>query len=110
MISVIIYLHNIIQDKFKLQAEYLWASLNNDIADGYYILAALNLGKNQLVASWNQYNDLIESTLNSPVIHIGYNYLINEDKLKIMLDNGAQLSDGNLKNYFATIQLQIFFN
>jgi hypothetical protein len=96
--------------KIQIQAEYLWADLDNKIADGYYILAALNLGKNQLVTSWNQYNDLIESTDNSPIVHLAYNYLVNGDKLKIMFDNGVQISNGSLKNYFATIQLQISFN
>lgn len=96
--------------KNQIQAEFLWAALANKIANGYYILAALNLGKNQLVASWNQYNDLIESTDNSPIVHLAYNYLVNGDKLKIMFDNGVQISNGSLKNYFATIQLQIFFN
>ena len=96
--------------KFQIQAEYLWASLNKAIRNGYYILATLSLGKNQLVASWDKYNDLIEVTDNSPVVHLGYNYLINQDKLKIMFDNGVQINNGTLKNYFATIQLQIFFN
>ena len=97
-------------DKFQIQAEYLWANLNKEITDGYYILVALNLGKNQLVASWNQYNDLIESSDNSPIIHLAYNYLVNQDKLKIMFDNAVQIDEGSLKNYFMTIQLQIFFN
>jgi hypothetical protein len=96
--------------KIQIQAEYLWADLNNKIADGYYILAALNLGKNQLVASWNQYTDLIESTNDSPIAHLGYNYLLNGNKLKFMFDNGVQISNGSLENYFATIQLQLFFN
>lgn len=95
-------------EKIQIQAEYLWASLDNKIADGYYILAVLNLGKNQLFASWNQYNDLIESTNSSPIVHLGYNYLVDSNKLKIMFDNGVQISNGNLKNYFATIQLQLF--
>ncbi len=96
--------------KFQIQAEYLWASLNKEISNGYYLLATLNLGKNQLVASWDNYNDLIEDTDNSRVVHLGYNYLINQDKLKIMFDNGVQINNGTLNNYFATIQLQIFFN
>jgi len=62
-----------------------------------------------LVASWNQYNDLIESTDNSPIIPLGYNYLLNGQKLKLMLDNEVQLSSGKLRNYFATLQLQLFF-
>ena len=93
----------------QLQIEYLWASLNNKIANGYYILASLNRGKNQWVASWNKYNDLIKSTDNSPIVHLGYNYLVNQDKLKIMLDNEFQINDGDIKNYSFSIQLQLFF-
>ncbi len=93
---------------FEIQGEYLWASLNNSIANGYYVLATLNIGKNQISASWNQYNDLIESTANNPVIHAGYSYLMNGNKLKIMLDNGAQIANGKLTNYFAIVQFQIF--
>jgi len=96
--------------KIDIQAEYLWGKLNRDIADGYYVLAALNLGKNQVVASWDQYKDLIESTDILSMIHLGYNYLFYQDKLKIMFDNGVQINNGSLKNYFASIQLQIFFN
>jgi len=96
--------------KFQIQAEYLWANLDGAIADGYYVLASLNLGKSQVVASLNQYNDLLLSTVNSPVVLLGYNYLVNKDKLKIMFDNGVQINKGSLENYFATIQLQIFFN
>lgn len=91
--------------KFKIQAEYLWANLNDAIARGYYVLTTINLAKNQLVASWNQYFDLIDSTDNSPIIHLGYNHLLNGDKLKIMFDNEVQLSGGRLKNYFTTLQL-----
>ncbi len=95
---------------FQIQAEYLFANLNNDIADGYYVLGQINLGKNQIVASYNQYNDLIESTDNLPEIHLAYNYLLNHDKLKLMLDNWVQVKGGKLENYYATLQFQIFFN
>lgn len=97
-------------EKFRIQAEYLWANLNSSVASGYYILANVNLQKSQLVASWNQYSDLIDRTADSPTIHLGYNYLINGQKLKLMLDNEVQLSEGKLKNYFTTLQLQLFFN
>lgn len=97
-------------EKFQIQTEYLWANLDGKIADGYYILAALNLGKNQIVTSFDKYNDLISSTDDLPEIHLGYNYLINQDKLKIMLDNGVKVNKGKLENFFSTIQLQIFFN
>jgi len=96
--------------KFVLQAEYLRAKLNDRIADGYYVLVTLNMTKNQIVASWNKYNDLIESTDNSSMVHFGYDHLIDGDKLKIMVDNGAQLSAGALRNYYSTIQLQLFCN
>ncbi len=95
---------------FELQSEYLRANLDGKIADGYYILTTLNLGKNQLVSSFNKYSDLIESTDDSPFVHLGYNYLVNSDKLKIMLDNGVQISNEHIKKYFATLQLQLFFN
>jgi len=44
------------------------------------------------------------------VVHLGYDRLINEDKLKIMFDNETQLRAGSFRNYFSTIQLQLFFN
>ena len=96
--------------KFQLKSEYLWASLNGKIANGYYVLACLNLKKNQIVASWNQYTDLIQTTNDAPAAHLGYNYLFDKDKLKIMLDNGVQIDKGSLKNPSSTIQLQLFFN
>jgi len=94
-------------EKFQVQAEYLWASLNGMIANGYYVLTALNLGKNQLVASWNQYNDIIESTDNSPEVHLGYNCLINKNKIKLMLDNRVHINNGKLDNYMTTLQIQV---
>jgi len=95
--------------KWNIQAEYLRANLDGQIADGWYVLANLNFGKNQLAASYNQYNDLIESTADDPVFHLGYNYLAKGDKLKIMFDNGIQVNGGKLKNYVCNIQLQLFF-
>lgn len=97
-------------EKFQIQSEYLWANLDGEIADGYYILAALILNKNQIVASFDKYNDLIRITDDLPEIHVGYSYLINQDQLKIMLDNGFKINNGELENLFSTIQLQIFFN
>jgi len=95
---------------FHIQAEYLWASLNNQIADGWYVLAQYNINKNQISASWNQYNDLIASTSNSPVVQLGYNYSLKGDKLKLMLDNGFQIDNGRVSHYLTTIQIQLFFN
>ena len=62
---------------WNIQAEYLSANFDGQIADGWYVLANLNFGKNQLAASYNKYNDLIESTADDPVYHLGYNYLAN---------------------------------
>jgi hypothetical protein len=95
---------------WNVQAEYLQANLDGKIADGWYLLANVNLGKNQLVASWNKYNDVIESTVNDPEFHLGYNYLANGDKLKLMLDNGIIVDDDAINEYFMTLQLQLFFN
>lgn len=95
---------------WNIQSEYLRANLDGKIAEGWYLLTNVNFGKNQLVASWNQYNDLIESTINEPVFHLGYNYLANGDKLKFMLDNGIKVNNGSLKDYFMVLQLQLFFN
>ena len=97
-------------EKFQIQTEYLWASLEGKTADGYYILAVLNLGKNQIVTSFDKYNDLINSTDDLSEIHLGYNYLINQDKLKIMLDNSIKVNKGKLESFLMTIQFQIFFN
>ncbi len=94
---------------FGVQAEYLRAFLNGKIADGYYILATLNLHNNQLVASYEKYNNLIDTTKGSPVVHLGYNYLFDHDKLKIMLDNSARINDGKLKFISTVLQLQLFF-
>ena len=50
------------------------------------------------------------TTTDAPEIHLAYNCLFNKDKLKIMVDNGFQINNGQLQNYFASIQVQIFFN
>ena len=95
---------------FHIQAEYLWANLNQQIANGWYLLAQYNLNKNQFVASWNQYTDLINSTEDLPMVQLGYNHAIKSDKLKLMVDNGFQIDKGNISHYLTTIQIQLFFN
>jgi len=95
--------------KFQVQAEYLAAFLNHSLADGYYILAVYNFRKNQFAASWNQYDDLINSTQNNPEIHLDYNYLFKKNKIKLMADNGFQIDKGSVCHYMATIQFQLFF-
>ncbi|HKK41626.1 MAG TPA: porin [Bacteroidales bacterium] len=96
---------NIIQ----LQAEYTWADLDGMKADGWYLLAAADLGKSQLVASWDNYNDLIINTENSHTLHLGYNYLLKGDNLKFMIDNGIVDYNRKRKDYFLTLQVQLFF-
>jgi hypothetical protein len=93
----------------QIQTEYLAAFLDQSQADGYYILAAYNFRKNQFVASWNQYNDLINSTHDSPEVHLGYNYLFNKNKIKLMADNGFQIVNHSIKNYTVILQFQLFF-
>jgi len=92
------------------QAEYIYSLLNDQLANGYYLLAGYNLGKSQFVLSWNKYNDLISTSNDYPAIHFGYNYAFAGDKLKVMLDNGVKVADGNPEEYLLTIQLQFFFN
>ena len=95
--------------QFQLQAEYLNAYLNDDFAYGYYILSAYHWKKNQIVASYEFYKDLIKEP-HYPYYHLGYNYLINQNKIKLFLDNTFQVIDGKIANYTAGIQLQFFFN
>jgi len=95
---------------FHIQAEYLQADLDGEAAAGYYVLATLDLKKNQLVASWNEYAGLSRNTPESQIVHLGYNYLMDKNKRKIMLDNAIQIIDGAPENYMATIQFQLFFN
>ncbi|MFB6343112.1 porin [Saccharicrinis sp. FJH62] len=96
-------------ERFNIQAEYLQANLDGNMANGWYVLVNTNFGKNQLVASWNQYNDLISETENYPEVHLGYNYKLNGDKLKVMLDNRMKVANGKLNNYSVNLQLQLFF-
>jgi hypothetical protein len=94
---------------FNIQAEYLYTNLGGKVADGYYVLASIDFAKNQMALSWNQYHDLIAATGDAPSVHLGYNYLMNGNKLKLMFDNGIQIEKGKLKNYMATLQFQFFF-
>jgi hypothetical protein len=46
---------------------------------------------------------------NIAAFHLGYNYLAKGDKLKFMLDNAIRSGKENLKDYFVTLQVQMFF-
>jgi hypothetical protein len=94
----------------EIQAEYLNADFDGEKADGYYLLSAINIHNNQIVLSFDDYNDLIPETNNNPYYRLGYNYFINTYKLKLFFDNYFQFNDSGIENYFATIQLQLFFN
>lgn len=101
----------IYQYKFlSLQAEYLNANLENKMAGGYYFLATINVKqKSQIVLSYEKYNDLIAETNNDPYLHLGYNFLLNKQKLMLFFDNFFQLTNSGIDNYMASLQLQIFF-
>lgn len=93
----------------KLQAEYLNANLNGNKAYGYYLLSTININKNQIVLSLEDYKDLIPETSDQPYYHIGYNYLIKNYKIKLSFDNYFKLNSGKVENYYASLQLQLFF-
>jgi len=98
------------QYKFlSFQTEYLNANLETQISDGYYFLVAINIKqKNQIVLSYETFNDLIKETTDKPYYRIGYNYLIKKYKLELSFDNYFQLNDNKMEKYMASIQLQIF--
>jgi len=92
----------------EVQAEYLNADFDGEKAYGYYLLAALNLGKNQVVLSWENYIDIIDETIDKPYYRVGYNYLFNDHKLMLSLDNYFQIVNNQIEKYSMSIQLQIF--
>ncbi len=93
----------------ELQAEYLNANFEDGLnANGYYILSAFNIKKSQIVLSLEDYKSTYANSHN-PYYRIGYNYLINKNKIKVFLDNYFQIIDGKIDNYYASVQLQVFF-
>lgn len=93
---------------FALQAEYLNADLEGMHANGWYALSWINIKKSQIVLSYEVYKDLIPETNDSPYYRIGYNYLINNHKLKLFFDNYFQISRNGIEKYLGSIQLQVF--
>jgi hypothetical protein len=93
---------------FEFQTEYLVADFNGQKANGYYILTTINIKKNQIVLSFEDYNDLIQESLDKPYCRIGYNYKIKEDKIKLSFDNYFQIEGSHIEKHFTSIQLQIF--
>ena len=92
-----------------LQAEYLSADFEGQKAGGYYFLSAFDLGRNQFVASVEAYRDLIAETVTRPVYRMGYNFSFREYKLKLFFDNYFQIAENKIDNYYASVQLQMFF-
>ncbi len=92
----------------EIQAEYLSAELNELRTDGYYLLSTINLKKNQIVLGLEKYNSTLISKPKS-YYRLAYNYLIKNDKLKLLVDNYFQINDGKISNYMLSIQLQMFF-
>ncbi len=91
---------------WELQGEYLNANLEGRIANGYYILATVNIKKSQLIASFENYKNTYEAS-KGPYYHLGYVYLIKKNKVKLYFDNSFQI-DGGINNYYASVQLQVF--
>ncbi len=96
--------------KLWLQGEYLNANFSGSRAWGYYMFSALRLNKSQFVAGYEFYKDLISETVDLPSFRLGYEYLINDYKLKLSVDNYFQLQAGEVKNYLLSLQLQVFIN
>ena len=93
----------------ELQAEYLNADFEDGLnANGYYILSAINIKKSQIVLSFEDYKNTYADNHN-PYYRFGYNYLINKNKIKVFLDNYFQVINSKIENYYASIQLQMFF-
>ncbi len=96
--------------KFDFQTEYIRAFLNQKIAYGYYFLATYKINKSQFVASYGTYHDLIGSTPDLPNFRLGYNYLINGDKVKLSFDNYFNITNLTPQNYQASVQIQVFLH
>lgn len=94
--------------KFRIQAEYLNADFNGLKSYGYYILSSLDIKKSQIVFSFEYYKDLIDTTIDKPYYRIAYNYLINKDKIKLSLDYYFQIIENKFRNYYLSIQFQMF--
>jgi len=95
---------------FEIQAESLNVDLGGQYASGWYVLSSINIKNSQIVFSYEQYNDLISTSNNNPYFHLGCNYLINKNKIKLFFDNTFQFKNNKIKNEIASIQLQLFFN
>ena len=97
-------------ERWSIQGEYLEAHLENRSARGFYFLGNMNLAAHdQLLISFEKYDDLNPATDDHPWLILGANHLFAGDLARLMLDNRVQLDEAD-KNYQTTIQLQLFFN
>ena len=93
----------------EVQAEYLNAAFDDGRnAHGYYFLSAVNIKKSQIVLAVENYQNTY-SPAGSPFYRLGYNYLINKNKIKLFVDNYFQITGGQVSNYYASVQMQLFF-
>ncbi len=94
-------------NRFEIQAEYISANFDGQIAYGYYLHANYNFtNTDQFVLSTEQLVDLNEATIDDPWLKTGYNHLFAEHNVKLMVSGGTQFND----NYSLTTQIQLFFN
>ncbi len=94
---------------FEFQTEYVEAQINNDKANGWYVLTNYLFNeKYQLTTFAEKYNDLNPSTNNNWWFGAGFNYYFTKNT-KIMTDFKAQKSETSY-NYLGEIQLQIYSN
>lgn len=97
----------LILNKIEIQAEYIKANFDGQIAYGYYAYANYNFSKkDQLVLATEQLVDLNENTNDDPWLKAGYNHLFAGHNIKLMISGGTQFNN----NYTLTTQLQLFFN
>lgn len=98
----------IFNDKFSVQAEYLQVNLAGQIAKGLYALADYIIAnKHQIVLYYDKYQDLNVETNDSPWYGIGYNYIINSIKAKILTETKLQFLNDKT-NVQSIIQLTVF--
>ena len=93
---------------FVFQTEYIKLWLNSWQTDGFYFLTYYTLRKHQFVFSYEKLQDLNTLTKDLPQFYIGYNYLIDNNDLKISLAYTWQINNRQIQNSFLSIQLQIF--
>ena len=94
----------------QFQGEYIQARLSHITAEGYYLLASVNLSPvHQWSLSVEKYRDAIASTSDNPWFILGYNYRFHQDNAKLMVDTRFQKVETQWNSQF-TIQLQLFFN